>query len=77
MESSPANRIELLRNTARLSYAELAVRMGVTENTVRRWESGSIKVIPDEQKLALARLFGCTVSFLMGWPDEPTEADAT
>jgi transcriptional regulator with XRE-family HTH domain len=64
-----------MRNTAKMSYAELASRLGVTENTVRRYESGFIRTIPDDQKLAMAKLFGCAVPFLMGWPEEPNGND--
>lgn len=63
------NRIEALRNASGLSRAGVADRLGVTERTVYRWEKGEVQ-IPDEQKLALADLFGgVSVVYMMGWRD--------
>jgi len=64
------NRIEMLRQAAGMKPVDIASRLGVTERTAYRWERGEVQ-IPDAQKLALAELFEVTVSFLMGWPDEP------
>lgn len=60
------NRIEMLRNMAKLKPVDVASAMGVGERTVVRWERG-LNQIPDEQKLALAEYFEVSVSFLMGW----------
>ena len=66
----PKNRIAMLRQIAGLRPADIASRLGVTETTARRWESGKGE-IPDGRKLALAELFEVSVPFLMGWPDVP------
>jgi transcriptional regulator with XRE-family HTH domain len=60
------NRIEMLREMAKLKPVDVASAMGVGERTVVRWERG-MNQIPDEQKLALAEFFEVSVSFLMGW----------
>lgn len=65
----PRNRITLLRNTQGLKPVDIASRLGVTERTAWRWERGEVQ-IPDDKKLALAELFGVTVGFLMGWPED-------
>jgi transcriptional regulator with XRE-family HTH domain len=66
----PKNRIAMLRQIAGLRPADIASRLGVTETTARRWESGKGE-IPDGRKLALADLFEVSVPFLMGWPEIP------
>jgi hypothetical protein len=44
----------------------------VYESTVSRWETGEVPP-PDRVKLALAKFYGVTPEFLMGW-DAPKEA---
>lgn len=70
----PRNRITLLRNTQGLKPVDVASKLGVTERTAWRWERGEVQ-IPDDKKLALASLFGVTVGFLMGWPEENGNGD--
>lgn len=50
--------------------ADVASKMHVSENTVRRWESGLIKTIPYEQVHGLAELFEVTPAFVLGWPEK-------
>lgn len=64
MEST--NRLTMLRTMAKLKPVDVASAMGVGERTVVRWERG-VTTIPDEQKLALARFFEVSVTFLMAW----------
>jgi len=67
----PPNRIAYFRNAAGLSLRQLSLRLdqtgeGPTESTISRWERGAGGV-PDTWKLALAELFGVSVTYLMGW----------
>lgn len=57
-----------------LSLEDVASLRGVSRSTVHRWEMGEVQ-IPDDQKLALAELFGVRVVFLMGWDRVPSEKD--
>ena len=54
-----------------LTLAQIAEKIGVTEATVQRWESGNIKSLRHERIAKLADILGVTPSVLMGW-DEPT-----
>ena len=54
-----------------LTLAQIAEKIGVTEATVQRWESGNIKSLRHERIAKLAEILGVTPSVLMGW-DEPT-----
>ena len=64
----PANRIKQLREERGLERYDLSVELRVDPSTVARWETGETQM-PDRQKLALARLFGVSVTYLMGWDD--------
>lgn len=52
-----------------LTLAEIADKMGVSEATVQRWESGNIKNIPQGRISKLAELLCATPAYLMGWED--------
>ena len=54
-----------------LTLAQIAEKIGVTEATVQRWESGNIKSLRHERIAKLADILGVTPSVLMG-RDEPT-----
>jgi transcriptional regulator with XRE-family HTH domain len=60
------NKLRELREERDLTRRELALRIGVTESTVERWETAK-RGIPDAKKLELAGLLGVTPSELMGW----------
>jgi transcriptional regulator with XRE-family HTH domain len=67
--NAPPNRLTELRERAGLSRAELAVKVGVTEGTIVRWEL-RYTGIDDRRKVELARILDTTVDELMaGWPD--------
>jgi transcriptional regulator with XRE-family HTH domain len=65
-EMAVPNRLRELREERNLTRREVALRLGVTESTIVRWESRERR-IPDERKLELAELLGVTPSQLMGW----------
>jgi transcriptional regulator with XRE-family HTH domain len=65
-EMAVPNRLRELREERNLTRREVALRLGVTESTIVRWESRKRR-IPDERKLELAELLGVTPSQLMGW----------
>lgn len=53
-----------------LTLAQIADKMGVSEATVQRWESGNIKSIRYEKVGKLSSILGVQPSDLMGWTDE-------
>ena len=58
-----------------LTLAQIAEKIGVTEATVQRWESGNIKSLRHERIAKLADILGVTPAVLMGW-DEPTRTNS-
>lgn len=56
-----------------ITLAQIADKLGVTEATAQRYESGSIKSIPYEHMCAYGEILGCSPAYLMGWNDESIE----
>lgn len=57
-------KIEKFRKEAKITQAELAVRLGVTQSAISQWESGT--TLPEVGKLVkMSQLFGCTVDDLL------------
>jgi transcriptional regulator with XRE-family HTH domain len=52
-----------------LTMKELADRVGVSEGTVSRWESGNIENMRRDKIALLANVLGTTPAVLMGWSD--------
>lgn len=61
-----------------LTLEELAKKVGTTKQTIARYENGDIANIPYEKIEAIAKVFGCTPGYLMGWEEEaePTKENA-
>ena len=53
-----------------MTLLELANALGVREATAQRYESGEIKNLKHATVLEMARIFGCSPAYLMGWEDE-------
>jgi SOS-response transcriptional repressor LexA/DNA-binding Xre family transcriptional regulator len=69
-------RIKKQRLAHSLTLLQVAEHIGVKEATVQRYESGEIKNIKHETILGLAKLFGCSPQYLMGWSDDPYDYDS-
>lgn len=52
-----------------LSCEEVAERIGIHPNTLRRWESGEGEPLA-KKFLALVHLYGCTADYLMGFTED-------
>lgn len=63
------NRIRELREDNRLTLLELSKKLGVSESTVQRYESGNIKNLKYKTMVDLANIFNCNPAYLMGWSD--------
>ena len=59
------DRIREKRRSMKMTQADLAEQLGVSEMTVRRWESGKSSPRIEEVN-RLAKLLGSTVDYLMG-----------
>lgn len=68
-------RIRSKRLQKGITLAQIADKLGVTEATAQRYESGSIKNIPYEHMCAYGEILGCSPAYLMGWATEDV-ADA-
>lgn len=62
-------RIKKCRLECGMTLLELANALGVREATAQRYESGEIKNLKQATVLEMARIFGCSPSYLMGWED--------
>ncbi len=60
-------RIRKKRLEKGITLAQIADKLGVTEATAQRYESGSIKSVPYEHMCAYGELLGCSPAYLMGW----------
>ena len=65
-----ANRIKELRQQLNMTLLDVAEKLGVSEGTVQRYESGNIKNLKYDTMVSLAEIFGCTPAYLMGWDDQ-------
>lgn len=63
--------LKMRRKELSLTLKEIADRMGVTEATVQRWESGNIKNLRHERITKLAEILDTTPACLMGWDELP------
>ena len=70
-------RIKELRQRREYTLKEVAARLGVSEATVQRYESGAIQNIPYDTVEDYAAMLGCSPAYLMGWESKltPTVSD--
>lgn len=59
------------RLEAGLTLKQIADKMGVTEATVQRWESGNIKSLRQGRIVQLAEILHTSPTILMGWDEKP------
>ena len=63
-------KLKTMRNDLNMTQQEVADKLGVSQVTYSRYESG--RRIPDtDMTVALAKFFGCTTDYLLGVTDEP------
>ena len=63
-------RIKKLRNDIGLSQTELADKIGVSKQTLYKYENGIVTNIPSDKIELLAKYLNTTPAFLMGWTYE-------
>ena len=66
-------KIRKLRKTAGLSQVELAGMLGVSKQSLYKYETGVVRNIPFEKIEKLAQILHTTPQYLLGW-DEPSDA---
>ena len=57
------------RRACHMTVEEVATRLGVSRQTVFRYENGGIATVPSAKLLALAEIYGTTPSVLLGGGD--------
>lgn len=66
-------RLKDLRNKQHLTQNEIAISLGVSQNTISQWETG--ERLPRADKLPLlAKILDCTVDDLLATQSHTTEA---
>lgn len=63
-------RIKNLREMRGLSQVSLADRIGVSKQTLYKYENNIVTNIPSDKIEAIAEVTGSTPSYLMGWDEE-------
>lgn len=68
-------RIKQLRIAKDLTQDDLANAVKTTKQTIHKYETGIISVIPPDKVVAIAELLGTSPSYIMGWDelDKKTE----
>lgn len=69
MDKEIGKRIKFLRLKAGLSQTELAEKIGVSKQTLYKYENGIITNIPSDKIEAIASATGYSPSYIMGWHD--------
>ncbi len=67
----------LKKRRSELGYTllEIADKMGVSEATVQRWESGNIKSLRQGRIAQLAEVLSVSPAYLMGWEEKNETPD--
>ena len=65
-------KIRKLRKTAGLSQVELAGMLGVSKQSLYKYETGVVRNIPFEKIEKLAQILHTTPQYLLGW-EEPSD----
>lgn len=65
-------RIARLRELMNIGQSELAERIGVSKQTLYKYENGIVSNVPSDKIEAMAKIFGVTPAYLMGWEESPT-----
>lgn len=60
------NRIQDLMKSRKVTQAELATHIGVSERSLRRFISGKTDKLGDENIIRIARVFNVSADFLLG-----------
>ena len=60
------NRIQDLMKSRKVTQAELATRIGVSESSLSRFISGKTDKLGDENIIRIARVFHISADFLLG-----------
>ena len=63
-------KLKQLRNNVTLSQTEAARRLGISKQTLYKYEKDIVTNIPSDVVERMAKLYETTPAYLMGWEDE-------
>lgn len=68
------NIIHQFRLASHMTLEDVAKEIGVSKQTIQKYESGVISNIPSDKIEGMAKIFNCSPAALMGWEEnKPTE----
>ncbi|MGZ2417161.1 transcriptional regulator with XRE-family HTH domain [Staphylococcus caledonicus] len=70
-----SKRMKQSREKRGITLAELGRKIGKTEATVQRYESGNIKNLKNDTIESIANALNVNPAYLMGWIDEDKDND--
>lgn len=70
------NKIKMLREENNMTLEELGEKVGVGKSTVRKWENGIIENMRRDKIEKLAKVFGVSPAYLLGYEDKFTGENA-
>ena len=70
MDNSIGNKLKTLRENKKLTLDEVAQKVGTTRQTLFKYENGIVTNIPSNKIEELARFYGVSPAYLMGWKDD-------
>ena len=68
--ASVADRIKQAREKSGITQVDLAVKIGVSKQTLYKYENGVITNIPSDKIEQIAELTGVSPAYLMGWVED-------
>ena len=70
MDNSIGTKLKTLRENKKLTLDEVAQKVGTTRQTLFKYENGIVTNIPSNKIEELARSYGVSPAYLMGWKDD-------
>lgn len=62
-------KIRMLREENNMTMEELGEKVGVGKSTIKKWEDGTIENMRRDKIECLAKIFGVTPSYLLGYSE--------
>lgn len=73
MTTNKGDKIKNLRIQNKMTLEEVGERIGVSKQTLYKYENNIITNIPSDKIESLAKLFNVSPALIMGWNDTPEE----
>ena len=68
-------RIKMVREKNDLSQTDLAIKIGVSKQTLFKYENGIVTNIPSDNIEEIAKITHVSPAYIMGWEDNLNNAD--